>query len=301
MKRSYYFILITVLSITSVLAMKFADARNEYPDKHLEVVFRSIGHQLLLHAKDSTSRVLPVTKINEHIYQISFEKSFGFTPDTLMNLVNQQLTKAHIPGDYIVSVNECNTNKTVFAYEINTIRGDLKPCGEREQEMGCYLIQIDFSIEKPFNYAWLLTAFVPIFSLGFFLKRRYSQKEDSQRIKENGIEKTASSDDKIVAVAPEFKQLGKFRFFDVKGILSINDDTIELSEKEIKALKIFTSNQNLVVERDRLKKEIWEDEGVLVIDRNVDVLVSKLRKKLSSNPSVKIVNVHGRGYKFITE
>ena len=35
-------------------------------------------------------------------------------------------------------------------------------------------------------------------------------------------------------------------------------------------------------------KEIWEDEGIVVISRNVDVLVSKLRKKLSDDNSIKI-------------
>ena len=48
-------------------------------------------------------------------------------------------------------------------------------------------------------------------------------------------------------------------------------------------------------------KEIWEDEGIVVISRNVDVLVSKLRKKLSHDNSFKFINVHGRGYKFIIE
>jgi DNA-binding response OmpR family regulator len=48
-------------------------------------------------------------------------------------------------------------------------------------------------------------------------------------------------------------------------------------------------------------KEIWEDEGIVVISRNVDVLVSKLRKKLIDDNSIKIINVPGRGYKFIIE
>jgi DNA-binding response OmpR family regulator len=34
---------------------------------------------------------------------------------------------------------------------------------------------------------------------------------------------------------------------------------------------------------------------------NVDVLVSKLRKKLSDDSSIKFINVHGRDYKFIIE
>jgi DNA-binding response OmpR family regulator len=46
-------------------------------------------------------------------------------------------------------------------------------------------------------------------------------------------------------------------------------------------------------------KELWENDGVLVITRNVDVLISKLRKRLSADPSVKIVNVPGKGYKMI--
>jgi DNA-binding winged helix-turn-helix (wHTH) protein len=48
-------------------------------------------------------------------------------------------------------------------------------------------------------------------------------------------------------------------------------------------------------------KEIWEDKGIVVISRNVDVLVSKLRKKLIDDNSIKIMNVPGRGYKFIID
>lgn len=48
-------------------------------------------------------------------------------------------------------------------------------------------------------------------------------------------------------------------------------------------------------------KEIWEDKGLVVISRNVDVMISKLRKKLTDDPSIKFVNVPGRGYKFIIE
>lgn len=79
-------------------------------------------------------------------------------------------------------------------------------------------------------------------------------------------------------------------------MLHLNDETIELSDKETESLNIFASNQNLVVERIKLRKEIWEAEGVFVIDRNVNVLVSKLPKKLAGDLSVKIVNVHGKGY-----
>ena len=85
------------------------------------------------------------------------------------------------------------------------------------------------------------------------------------------------------------------------SVLTSENKSITLSEKETKALKIFAQNINQIVEREKLMKEIWEDEGIVVISRNVDVLVSKLRKKLSDDNSFKFINVHGRGYKFIIE
>ena len=105
MKRFYYF-LFAILSVAlTVFTMAFVNAINEHPDKHLEIVLRNIGHLVLLHSKDSTSRVLPIETVNENTFRISFENSFEFTPDTLMNLVHQQLAKTDRPGDYTVSVN----------------------------------------------------------------------------------------------------------------------------------------------------------------------------------------------------
>lgn len=301
MKHFSYFLWAAVSLMLLVSAIAFVHAKKGLPDKHLEVVLRNIGHELLLHSKDSTSRVLPVRTINERTYQISFENSFGFTPDTLMRLVHQQLAKTDMPKDYIVSVDDCNEHKTIFAYEINALHGDLKPCGGRRQEAGCYLIQIEFLAGRSFNYAWLLPVFVLMALAGGYLNhRRNRQKPDGQGIKENMDEEiSAPGNGSSITEEFEYKQLGEFRFYEAQAMLSLHDQTIELSQKEVKALSIFASSQNLTVERDRLRKEIWEDEGAVVISRNVDVLVSKLRKKLSGDSSVRIVNVHGKGYKFV--
>ncbi len=299
MKRIYYLFWGSFALILLASIFAFVHVKSESSDKHLEVVLRNIGHQLLLHSKDSTSKVLPVTTINEHTYQISFESSFGFMPDTLMSLVHRQLAKTDMPDDYIVSVKDCNEHKTIFAYEINTLKGDLKPCAGRGQETGCYLIQIEFLAEKPYQKAWLFLAFIPLAFAGIYLNRRQNkQASERLQVQENRTMPVSDNNEPEVSTSG-YKQLGKFRFFDQKGILVVDDKIIELSEKENKALSIFFSNQNFVVERNRLRKVLWEDEGVFVIDRNVDVLVSKLRKKISDDTSVKIVNVHGKGYKFM--
>ena len=51
----------SILTLLLISALAFISKKNEIPEKHVEVVLRNIGHQLLLTAKDSTSRVLPDT------------------------------------------------------------------------------------------------------------------------------------------------------------------------------------------------------------------------------------------------
>lgn len=291
--------LFAALSVSLIVfAMAFVK-ENAHPDKHLEIVLRAIGHQVLLHSKDSTSRVLPVKTVNKNTFRISFENSFEFTPDTLMNLVDQQLAKTNKWGDYTVSVNECSQNQTIFAYEVNTASGGLKPCRGRVQKKGCYVIEISFPVRKSFNYGWLLLAFIPVAFGGLYFARRRNRISEPQEPIEEKVDESLPGKAEPVPVNSDYKRLGNFVFFESKEILSLNGETIELSVKEAKALSILASNLNQVVGRDLLMKEIWEDDGVFVITRNVDVLISKLRKKLSPDPSVKIVNVHGKGYKII--
>ena len=53
---------------------------------------------------------------------------------------------------------------------------------------------------------------------------------------------------------------------------------------------------NTIIYREQLQKDVWENEGVIVT-RSLDVFISKLRKKLEKDPAIRIVNVHGKGYK----
>ncbi len=284
MKRSaIFFVLLTFAWLISAVA--FINQKNKLPEKNLEIVFRNIGHQLLLHAKDSTSRVLPVKKTDENTYQISFQNNFVFIPDTLVNLVHRELEKYHLPNEYIVNVKDCAQQGTVFAYEISDRTGNLIPCTGRKQEAGCYVIEIEFLKTDKFDFSLLLMLSIPLIVAGFYLKKTFWKKENIEPIADNN----------------NFIHLGKYQFSADKNVLIFENEITKLSEKETKSLQIFAGNRNQIVERERLMKEIWEDDGVFVISRNVDVLVSKLRKKLSEDESIKIINVHGKGYKLIVE
>ena len=133
-----------MIIVILISAVAFINKKNEIPGKHIEVVLRELGHQLLLSAKDSSSRVLPVKKLNDHTYQISFQNDFGFISDSLINLVQRTFAKNALANDYIVNLRNCKPNETVFAFEINSQAGDLTPCRGRTLEVGCYFIEIEF-------------------------------------------------------------------------------------------------------------------------------------------------------------
>ncbi|MEQ1800227.1 MAG: hypothetical protein ABL872_19885, partial [Lacibacter sp.] len=148
----------------------FSNQKNEIPEKHIEVVLRNLGHQLLLTANDSSSRVMPVKKLNEHTYQISFQNQFGFISDTLINLVQRTFQQNGMGKDYIVNLRNCKQNETVFAFEINNQTGDLTPCRGRTLEVGCYVIEIELLKKHQFNFFWLLLLIIPLGFAGFYVK-----------------------------------------------------------------------------------------------------------------------------------
>jgi hypothetical protein len=100
----------------------------------------------------------------------------------------------------------------------------------------------------------------------------------------------------LKAPVPELNTLGKF-LFDVKDQrLLLGNEVISLTDKECKILELLNKSFGELIPRETLMQEIWINEGVIT-GRSLDMFVSKLRKKLSSDPELRITNVHGKGYK----
>jgi DNA-binding winged helix-turn-helix (wHTH) protein len=224
-----------------------------------------------------------VIKLNETTYRISFQNDLGFISDSLINIVQRNLQKNGLAAHYIVNLKNCEEKVTVLAFEINRKTGDLIPCRGRQLGMGCYVVEIDLLKDTTFNFLWLLLLIVPLALGGYYLKEGLQKKPVQRSVTDN----------------TECIPVGNFKFYASLNELRTDDKTITLSEKETKALDKFVQNINQVVDRDTLMKTLWEAEGTVVISRNVDVLVSKLRKKLSDDDSLKLVNVPGRGYKLM--
>ena len=268
-----------------IAAVAFISKKSEIPEKHVEVVLRTIGHQLLLSAKDSTSRVLPVQKSAENTYLLSFQHEVGFLSDSLINIVHRTFQKSVLATNYIVNLRNCEQKQTVLAFEMNSKTGELTPCRGRKLEVGCYMIEIELLRANTFNFRWLWLLIFPLIVAGFYWRDKFRKEEPKESVPDS----------------TDYIQVGNFQLYTAKNVLKSGYKSITLSENETKALEVFAQHLNEVVEREKLMKEIWEDKGLVVISRNVDVLVSELRKKLTDDQSIKIVNVPGRGYKLIIE
>ena len=92
--------------------------------------------------------------------------------------------------------------------------------------------------------------------------------------------------------------LGKYTFDTRKQLLALGDEFVKLTTKESDLLKLLCQNANKILERNYALRSIWIDDNYFNA-RSMDVYITKLRKHLKEEPTVKIINVHGKGYKLI--
>lgn len=281
-KRRYLFGLILV-SLISVVCLAFTIAGSDNFDiARREVLLRRIGHEILLQSGDSVSRVLPVQKIGANEYRISFENAFTFQPDALVNTTRNLLAKDPLTGDYIVTILNCSNSDIAYGFAISSDqKDDVITCSGRKQPTARYAMDIKF---KPTNINTVKKVSIfgglPVLAfVGFIFLRSVKRRKM--------LPDTRDAD---------MLTLGSVLFDTKNRKLIINEKTIDLTGTETRLLSIFALSPNETIERSRLQKEIWEDEGVIV-GRSLDMFISKLRKKLEPDARIKIAVIRGKGYK----
>jgi len=93
-------------------------------------------------------------------------------------------------------------------------------------------------------------------------------------------------------------QLGNYNFDAKKQLLTHGTKVQKLTTKESELLKLLCTNKNRVLERNFALRTIWIDDNYFNA-RSMDVYITKLRKYLKDEPSIEIINVHGKGYKLV--
>lgn len=123
-----------------------------------------------------------------------------------------------------------------------------------------------------------------------FITKPFSIREVVARIK--AIMKRGVS----VSGTPSILSFNEMRIDLKKKTTTISDETINLTRKEFEILSLLMKNPGQYLGRDEILQRIWSDD-VIVTERNVDVNIARLRKKIG-NYGANIKGRSGYGYCF---
>ena len=92
-------------------------------------------------------------------------------------------------------------------------------------------------------------------------------------------------------------KVGHFDFLFDNLTLQHGNEKRTLTYKEAELLKYFCEHSNSVLSRSDILKNVWGSDDYY-LGRSLDVFISRLRKYLKSDPDIKIINLHGIGFRF---
>lgn len=258
-------------------------------EEKANLALRRTGHRLLLASGDSITRIPAVKKMDDGTYVLQLSKSFDYSQ--LPSLLQESFDLYGLKNNYDVAVMDCKTNQLQLGYNfLDYSKSKEVACIGRDQIMGCYNVKVTFSTSEnspKSNPVWwtlgLGLAFIGV-SYAVLSRRKAAPTPLIQTPNEQPVEKSTRI------------HFGESSM-DVENQLLYSANTQHnLTFREAKLLHLFIKHQNQVLERDFILKSVWEDEGVTV-GRSIDVFVSRLRKLLQEDTSLKIAAIHGVGYR----
>ncbi len=261
----------------------------ELTSKRVNIAVRAIGHELLLRSGDSTSVVRPVIERPDHTFLLEFENELAFQPDTLVAIAQRNLDKTEL-SRYTVTVYECFRPSIVYGFEVNPPNNSIQPCLGRTQPKACYTIAIafaDFPDSTVLNSKLALAISGMLSLLALVLISRNLGQTKSKPLQQQASVRNENN---------SLQKIGKFVFDTAHQRLKLGDEIISLTDKECKVLTLLSRNLGRLTLREDLIQEVWTDEGVIT-GRSLDMFISKLRKKLSADPDLRITNIHSKGYR----
>ena len=190
----------------------------------------------------------------------------------------------------------------VYGFQVNNTSPDIVACEGRSQPSGCYTIEIFFpdflndslTATQPGHSDPLInlvfSGMLVLLGITFLIGRLGILKRAPAKNRGHSI---------LMTSAPELAPLGKFLFDAANRRLLLEGAVISLTDKECRVLELLHENFGDLISRETLMQRVWINEGVIT-SRSLDMFISKLRKKISLDPGLRITNVHGKGYKLET-
>lgn len=259
--------------------------------EQVNLALRRTAHRLLIENGDTLSAIPPVEQSDPATFLIRVDSLFDY--DQLPRLLQESFDLQGISRAYNVAITNCGDGQIRLGYSYLDLANEGGvPCQGRQQEVGCYLLKVSFIPDRTETAAdgkwWIISISCLLVSLGFIVWR-HSGKHPVR------------SGQEVPADAAPYRAVFGNSSLDLPNLLLYTGKSVHhLTYREAKLLNLFAARKNQVLERDFILKSVWEDEGIIV-GRSVDVFVSRLRKLLQDDASVKIAAVHGIGYRLEVE
>ncbi len=291
-----YIIILVALVLTATVTLSAILWREEpvvpqHFSEKVNLALRQTAHRLLKQAGDSTSTIAPIQEISPNTFLVKLERHFNY--DSLPVLLNRSFNTFDIKSKYDVAVWDCSNKELILGYSsFDFSQGADITCGGRNQTVQCFNFTVMFpAVTSHLTYSTILwlglggLLTILILGLGYYFYYLPTPKP----IDEQPYQITPTIESHKIFI-------GKTIFDTRSQTVTIGETQQKLTFREAKLLHFFCQHTNQLLERDDILKAVWEDEGVLV-GRSVDVFISRLRKILKNDDTLKITNVHSRGYR----
>jgi Transcriptional regulatory protein, C terminal len=284
-------------TLFAFLASHPSDVQQQALSERINLALRRTAHLLLKQAGDSTTTIEPVKQTADNTYQVRLEHAFNY--DSLPAFLQKSFDLYNITDKYDVQVRDCREYLLVLGYKsVDFTDNNNVPCVGRDQTHDCLNFSVTFSTPSVLGVGYwglgigLGGLFVLGMALTFYFYNQSISKKSILLPKNEAIQVENTDLTHLITIGESL--------FDVHNqTVLINNIEQKLTFQESKLLELFCNHKNELLERETILKAVWGDEGVM-ITRSVDVFVSRLRKILKPDATLKIANVHGRGYRFET-
>lgn len=279
-------VLITLFLMFGTSISNTLKAAEILPAEKINIALRRTADGLLRLTGDSTSRIPAIIQTGAVTWEVRIEQSFSY--DQLPILLQESFDLHGIRQPYDVTVKTCDDGTIDLGYNyLDFKNNNTVACRGRDMPLGCHYIEVTFLTSSLESKLWAQNGWIILIIFGglagfYFLRKKKT------------LPKTPSKDES------DWIEFGNSRLDVSNQILLCGGHRQTLTFRETKLLKLFASHCGQLLERDFIIQQVWADEGVLV-GRSVDVFVSRLRKKISNDPSVGLSVVHGVGYRLETE
>jgi DNA-binding response OmpR family regulator len=94
------------------------------------------------------------------------------------------------------------------------------------------------------------------------------------------------------------QSIGSYQFKFQNLTLEKDGHLQTLTHREAEVLHYLIARPNTLIRRDEILKAIWGDNDYFM-GRSLDVFISRLRKRLGADSSIRIENLHGIGFRLL--